>query len=267
MPPLKRQESTEEEEDIDSKEVEHEHDLEGTDLDHIPTLAFYDHLEKYVATSLKKLSKILTEHVERSLGMEEEFRFLYYNHMNLALKTSLHGKAVLTMETVKLIRGIHADFKTSKLSQLVRKYNVTLPEAPHATPPQTPHSPVVRVQLPNQDESKKSPSVTSDVTVITDGRNRSTGRGGLIAVVPPPPNKADEPPHGFLPVDLYQHAKEGIVEVCIKTKSNGWVVGRRATQSHREFFVLIDDKGGNLADIQEEVEQLSRTYFCNIFIH
>lgn len=346
-PPPRRQDSTngvgspEEEEDIDTKGVENADPLsEVTDLDHFPALAFYDNLDKFVVGNLKKLSKILSEQTERAAGLEEDFRFLYFNHMNLALKTSLHGKAVpLTMETIKLIRNIHADFKTSKLSNLVRKYNVVTvvpygapqPSHPQPSPPLSP----VRVQLPtSQDEMKKSPvkqqapsrsssnsfagfslsgkgnspsqspslplpsssSLPFDrqhsPTTVTDGRTNASPlfRGTsppfssnasylpaglslpshrvLAAVLPAQPSEGgDEPPHGFLPLDLFQHAKEGTVEVCIKTKANGWVVGRRATQSHREFFVLIDDKVGNLADIQEEVDHLARTYFCNIFIH
>jgi hypothetical protein len=43
----------------------------------------------------------------------------------------------------------------------------------------------------------------------------------------------------------------GATEVCVKTRNNGWILGRRANQSHREFFVLVDEKAGNLADIQE----------------
>lgn len=86
-------------------------------------------------------------------------------------------------------------------------------------------------------------------------------------------------------------------QVCVKTRNNGWVVGRRANQSHREFFVLVDEKAGNLSDIQgesfvfvrvcllfvlrcfaphfcsfcvlcaEEVERLAKTYFYNILVH
>ena len=45
---------------------------------------------------------------------EDHYRFLYFNHMNLALKTSLNVKsAPLTMETIKLIRSIHHDFQMS----------------------------------------------------------------------------------------------------------------------------------------------------------
>jgi len=48
---------------------------------------------------------------------------------------------------------------------------------------------------------------------------------------------------------------------------NGWIIGRRATCTQREFFVLLDDKFTTLQDAQEEVDRLARTYFYNIFIH
>jgi len=119
-------------------------------------------------------------------GQEDPFRFLYFNHMNLALKTALNSKGgpQLTMETIKLIRNIHSDFSTTSFKK------------------------------------KK-----------------------------------------------VMESKAGVCEVIIRTRSNGWVVGRRANQSHREFFVLIDDKVGTLPEIQEQVDRLARTYFYNIFIH
>ncbi len=84
-----------------------------------------------------------------------------------------------------------------------------------------------------------------------------------------------------------------VSEVCVKTAAHGWVVGRRATQTHREFFVLLDEKVGPLSEVQgtarrlslslpphlhaqavwcvlccaDEVERLARTYFYNIFSH
>ena len=39
-------------------------------------------------------------------------------------------------------------------------------------------------------------------------------------------------------------------EVCVKTSEGTWIVGRRASQTHREFFVLVDGKVGNLSDVQ-----------------
>lgn len=51
-------------------------------------------------------------------------------------------------------------------------------------------------------------------------------------------------------------------EVCAKTADNGWVVGRRAAQSHRQFFVLVDDKVGSLSDIQGSILSPSYSWFA-----
>jgi len=144
-------------------------------------LAFYASLEQFISVNLSKLAKMLNDQSARLQGQEDQFRFLYFNHMNLALKTSLSAKSSpLNMDTIRLIRSIHADFITS--------------------------------------QSKRHDSYATS-------------------------------------------------EVCVKTKTSGWVVGRRANQSQREFFVLIDEKIGNLSDIQEEVDRLAKIYFYNIFIH
>jgi len=205
-----------------------------------PPLSFYRALESYMETNLRKLGELLVEQSNRMAGgaaaaaaaaaaggaaasvpvpVEEPYRFLYFNHMNLALKTSLAsgapssgkggagsssgGGGVLSLDTIKLIRELHRDFNTPSFRQ---KQVAALPPSmlPPAVPPHLAHS--------------------------------------VLA--------------------------EGATEVCVRTARHGWVVGRRATQSHREFFLLLDDaKAPSLADIQEEVDNLARTYFYNIFIH
>jgi hypothetical protein len=46
---------------------------------------FYKDLEKFVTPFVRKLAKTFQERVQPSGS--EQFRFLYFNHMNLALKT------------------------------------------------------------------------------------------------------------------------------------------------------------------------------------
>mmetsp|Transcript_23066 Transcript_23066/g.55849 ORF Transcript_23066/g.55849 Transcript_23066/m.55849 type:complete len:495 (+) Transcript_23066:155-1639(+) len=57
------------------------------------------------------------------------------------------------------------------------------------------------------------------------------------------------------------------IHVAVKTKSDGWLVGSKASQTQREFFVLVDHKNANLTTIQEEVNRLARSYFAKIFMH
>jgi hypothetical protein len=154
-----------------------------------PPVDFYNNLNAFLVAKFRKLSAMLNEQTERvhntSSRLESKFRFLYFNHMNLALKTSLNSStSPLSMEAIKIIRTMHADFATKSFK--------------------------------NKDVS---------------------------------------------------HQDFGPDEVCVKTRNQGWIVGRKATQSHREFFVIVDEGAGNLADIKSEVDELARSYFYNIFIH
>lgn len=192
--------------------------------------SFYDEIQKYTSTNLKKVGQMLHEQTMRVRDQEDPFRFLYFNHMNLALKTTLNAKSSpdLNIETIKLIRNIHHDFNMSKvrlqeaqaLREKLEEYRNMEKEGGMEK---------------NSEEEKKTKKLIK----------RATRKLKKLTI-----------------------EGNGTSEVCVKTRNNGWVVGRRATQSHREFFVLIDEKGvGNLSDIQEEVDRLSRTYFYNIFIY
>ena len=54
-------------------------------------------------------------------------------------------------------------------------------------------------------------------------------------------------------------------EVCVRTRADGWVIGRRSTQTSREFFVLLDERAGELTDVSARVDRLAAEHF-NIFI-
>lgn len=158
---------------------------DGKSVAPCPAESFYDDLERFVSSNFRKLSEALerqTRLTSSGASQRQAFRFLYFNHMNLALKPSLNTKnSPLTMEAINLIRNIHNDFSRAWES----------------------------------------------------GDGKETGP----------------------------------TEICVKTRTNGWVVGRRGTQSHREFFVLLDESVGNLADTKEQIDRLARTSFSNIYIH
>ena len=103
--------------------------------------------------------------------MESDFRFLYYNHMNLALKCAWEGKG----------GGVAAE--------------------------------VMRV-----------------LREMREGMKKRKGGG----------------------------------ESVVRVKGHGWVVGKKAEQSHREFYLLLDEKVLSIAEVQKEVEQLTRLYFYNV---
>ena len=56
----------------------------------------------------------------------------------------------------------------------------------------------------------------------------------------------------------------GATEICVKTASEGWVVGRMS--NGRELFVISENKTSNLVEVSDEVQRISSSYFSNIFI-
>ena len=122
--------------------------------------AFYRRLEAHISSDLRDLAQSLQDQAAMQAGPADDdsaFRFLYFNHMNLALKTSLSSKtAPLTLEVIKVLRSIHDEFLRS-------------PAAPN--------------------------------------------------------------------------------EICVRTRSDGWVIGRKSTATSREFFVLLDERAGELTDV------------------
>jgi hypothetical protein len=147
---------------------------------------------------------------------DDQFRFLYFNYMNLALKTSLNAKqSPLTMEAIKLIRNIHSDFRQPLLRLCIELCVTTAPDH---------HLCVCR-------SSTNPPFDPSSMEV--------KGRPPLV-----PARSTPE-----------------VSEVCVKTAAHGWVVGRRATQTHREFFVLLDEKVGPLSEVQGTASILPSALF------
>jgi len=220
-----------------------------------PPHSFYTALENFMDSNLHKLGDMLYEQSVRintaaaggsgsgSSGgpsasqsvVEEPYRFLYFNHMNLALKTSLASGgagaagsggssknapagSALTMDTIKIIRAIHRDFNTKRFKfKQIAAYT-------------------------------QKAATMNDATVTVNATTPSADTA--------------------IPSHLRHNLREeGSNEVIVKTKHGGWIVGRRATQSHREFFLLLDERTTSMQEVQEEVDNLSRTYFYNIFIH
>ena len=58
--------------------------------------------------------------------------------------------------------------------------------------------------------------------------------------------------------------RKGGGESVVRVKGHGWVVGRCAGASHREFYLLLDEKVLSMADVEREMEQLTRLYFYNV---
>ncbi len=221
-------------------------------------IAFYAELEQYMQSNLVKLADMLGEQVARASG-QDDFRFLYFNNMNLAMKTTLSGQQVpLTVATVRTIRQIHTDFAAAAASTMNTK-RLFSSNVNTASVPATSTAAESKEKAENASEEKgegKSTSVPSSSSTATasSALANNVGDMDLAAILERAnagPKLSQSPP----------------LEVCVRTRSNGWVVGRRATESNREFFVLLDDKITSLVDVQNEVDKLARSYFYNIFIY
>jgi len=75
---------------------------------------FFKQLDSFIATQYDFLAPILEDHYLKKQGFEEQYRYIYFNHMNCALKTSLKEKgAIIPKETMKMLNDIHSDFTRS----------------------------------------------------------------------------------------------------------------------------------------------------------
>eukprot|EP01118_Nematostelium_gracile_P018295 TRINITY_DN8091_c0_g1_i1.p1 TRINITY_DN8091_c0_g1~~TRINITY_DN8091_c0_g1_i1.p1 ORF type:complete len:444 (-),score=113.32 TRINITY_DN8091_c0_g1_i1:1241-2572(-) len=89
--------------------------------------AFFKSLGAFINDQLEFLVPILNDHYQKKQNAEESYRYIYFNHMNCALKTPLKEKgSTIPRETMKMLNDIHADFEKSpeKVSEmLIRTQN------------------------------------------------------------------------------------------------------------------------------------------------
>ena len=144
------------------------------------------------------------------LTEDEPYRYLYFNHMNLALKDSLRTGAKgaqlpLNPQIQALLLEMHEAFSADSGDSC----------APARLGPA--HLPPAHVVSPRKGSHDSTSGDATDADVqgeIQDGK----GRGGQEAG-----EKADA-------------AQMVPVEVAVKTSNDGWVVGRRS--NGRELYVL-----------------------------
>ncbi|KAL6054761.1 vacuolar fusion protein ccz1, variant 2 [Balamuthia mandrillaris] len=85
---------------------------------------FFSNLKSFILPQLQFLKPILGDHWDRKQGYADEYRYIYFNHMNLALKTSLRNKgAEISREHMKILNDMHADFEksTDDISELMAR--------------------------------------------------------------------------------------------------------------------------------------------------
>lgn len=236
---------------------------------------FYAELEGYISTNITKLSDLLRDQAQpQGTGSgNQEVRFLYFNNMNLAMKTTWNPhQSPLTAATVRTIRQIHADFAAAAAqtqSQGTRQLFLT----PEGTLPFPRDSADDALEASSSSPSSASAS-SSDPSSSSDSSVTSSTPGPLSSLTGNALTSAARVTVSSTLEALIKRAQHAPalsttapLEVCVRTRSNGWIVGRRATESSREFFVLFDDAAHTLMDVQTEVDKLTETNFANIFIY
>ena len=244
---------------------------------------FYVELRKQLQADLHKLDTALSRQEQRGSKSTVNYRFLYFNALNLALKTSLNRDPAnpLSMETIKMIRKIHEDFRLAPpLTQGLDADESKDSEA-KATSGGDAKAPETQAAAQGDGQGGAQETTAEDAST-EDGKADESKRAaaeeassGEIAEGKTPSGDEKKSGGGSSDNDgvSRQYAAEttGLdtnpVHVAVKTEKDGWLVASKATQTSREFFVLIDEKNGNLSSIQEEVNRLARVYFAKIFMH
>eukprot|EP00698_Gefionella_okellyi_P023101 TRINITY_DN7780_c0_g1_i1.p1 TRINITY_DN7780_c0_g1~~TRINITY_DN7780_c0_g1_i1.p1 ORF type:complete len:433 (-),score=73.35 TRINITY_DN7780_c0_g1_i1:11-1309(-) len=79
-------------------------------------LVQYQQLSGFIEGQLRPIVPAIAEQYDRQIGAKEEFKYIYFNHMNLAMKMSLRkqpGQPLLPKDLLQLVTSIHTDFQTS----------------------------------------------------------------------------------------------------------------------------------------------------------
>lgn len=59
------------------------------------------------------LIPILEDHYAKKHNFEDQYKYVYFNHMNFALKTSMKEKGIgVRRDSMKMLNDIHTDFET-----------------------------------------------------------------------------------------------------------------------------------------------------------
>lgn len=70
-----------------------------------------DEVKKYLENEIQILTQTISDNLMTSPGYDEMFKYIYYNHMNLSVKTSIKKN---TKEVLEAIASIKNDFKMSR---------------------------------------------------------------------------------------------------------------------------------------------------------
>ncbi|XP_006814751.2 vacuolar fusion protein CCZ1 homolog [Saccoglossus kowalevskii] len=82
----------------------------------IPGFEWYRSIDSFLGPQLSSLASDISEQYNKrtSVPSEQQYKYIYFNHMNLAQKTTIHNRktlsAIINPEIIRLIADINADF-------------------------------------------------------------------------------------------------------------------------------------------------------------
>eukprot|EP00468_Gymnochlora_sp_CCMP2014_P011683 CAMPEP_0167755376 /NCGR_PEP_ID=MMETSP0110_2-20121227/8786_1 /TAXON_ID=629695 /ORGANISM="Gymnochlora sp., Strain CCMP2014" /LENGTH=372 /DNA_ID=CAMNT_0007641349 /DNA_START=495 /DNA_END=1613 /DNA_ORIENTATION=+ len=239
----------------------------------------YETLQSSIQGEVQKLELSLSRQVQQVNRPPSSHRFLYFNALNLALVSTINSESrSIGKDTIKLIRKIHEDFQINPWKGYDKNFHEKkMMNGSKTLVQDNQASQSTNTSLRGKNEEKINDTETSgdtkDKTIETESKRQSNSLSEKSSEMKEKGESSYEEKSKTKSKLSGQNKNmkdipDGSpVHVAIKTKSDGWLVASKATQTQREFFVLIEDKNGNLSSIQEEVNRLARSYFSKIFMH
>jgi len=81
--------------------------------------SFLSQLQHLINHQLEMLSLVIGEHAKKNIVQSDEFQYLYFNHMNLAIKNTLYLQT-LSADVIRVLNQMHSDFhRDDKLRELI----------------------------------------------------------------------------------------------------------------------------------------------------
>jgi len=70
---------------------------------------FYKKLQEFISHRLSQLRKIISDNYKEINSFNDTYKYIYYNHMNLAIKTSVKPKTC--RDALQYVSQIYQEFR------------------------------------------------------------------------------------------------------------------------------------------------------------
>ncbi|CAD7960162.1 unnamed protein product [Amoebophrya sp. A25] len=236
-----------------------------------------------VMENLSTLIDIIDKQFSLVMSPEDDYKFLYFNHGNQALRVSSHYNAVH-----KANQSGAAGSASAMAASAAAKLNMK-GQGTRARPGEDPG------MYPRGNASKEQPQAVGTrvynlvsgavASVISSGSEQPVSGGqenedmdsnlrGPRVTLSQLSNQstAEYLARGekelFLTQNLHetigQESESGYREVCLKEAGRGWICAKRSLE--REFFLMLSDPNMMLSKCQEENARFSNIHFQNIYM-